>query len=229
MATNGVLKDFVHHTQEELSARMSTAREHCVEPEGARAESDAGQHRGSASVDGFVAAASRHLHAVNQVLLPPARRDLPEGKELAHDYLASVHELEVMLAHVKAHEFGSVYESHTSWHEVWLEVAAALARQRNEEQALVDRLTESLDDERLTELTERMEKVQPDGPTRPHPYVPQVGVTGRISRKVMGLADKFWDTAENRMVPEKERPPRKRPGLLGQYLLGNPRMEDREP
>ena len=39
----------------------------------------------------------------------------------------------------------------------------------------------------------------------------------------------FWDTAEGRMTPEPNRPAKKKPGLLGQYLLGDPRFDEEEP
>jgi hypothetical protein len=31
------------------------------------------------------------------------------------------------------------------------------------------------------------------------------------------------------MAPEPEREPKKRPGLLGQYFLGDPRFDEEEP
>ena len=47
--------------------------------------------------------------------------------------------------------------------------------------------------------------------------------------KVMHAVDAFWDTAEGRMAPDPEPPRRKKPGLLGQYLLADPRFDEEEP
>jgi hypothetical protein len=46
---------------------------------------------------------------------------------------------------------------------------------------------------------------------------------------VLHAVDSFWDTAEGRMIPEPARPPHKEPGLLGQYLLADPRFDEEEP
>jgi hypothetical protein len=43
---------------------------------------------------------------------------------------------------------------------------------------------------------------------------------------VLHAVDSFWDTAEARMVPEKEHAARKKPGLIGQYLLADPRFDE---
>jgi hypothetical protein len=40
--------------------------------------------------------------------------------------------------------------------------------------------------------------------------------------------DAFWDSTEGRMLPERERPPRKPPGLFSQYLLADPRFDEDE-
>ena len=39
---------------------------------------------------------------------------------------------------------------------------------------------------------------------------------------------RFWDTAENRSVPRPAPKPHKAPGLLTQYLTGDPRFEPTE-
>ena len=44
----------------------------------------------------------------------------------------------------------------------------------------------------------------------------------------MHAVDSFWDTAEGRMAPEPNRPQKKKPGLLGQYLLADPRFDEEE-
>jgi hypothetical protein len=94
------------------------------------------------------------------VLVPTARRQLADGKEVAHAYHDAMRVLEVALAHAKGHEYGSVYEKGIAWGSVWSEVGNALA-------------------------LERQHETRPSWPTKPV----------------------------------------KEPGLLGQYLMGNPRFD----
>ena len=84
--------------------------------------------------------------------------------------------------------------------------------------------TDALDDDLLQALTDRIHRVEPAEPSRPHPHQPHGGVLGRFSRGLMRKTDGFWDTAQGRIVPEPARAPRKKPGLMGQYLLGHPQM-----
>ena len=145
---------------------------------------------------------SRHLHAVDAVLLPPARKQCSDGGVLVHDYLRSVKDLEVVLAHVKAHEYGSVYETPYGWPGVWSDVDLAMCDHRRHEEVLGDRLTDTLDDPRLDLLARRLCDAELAAPSRPHPYTPHTGLLGLVARKVMHTVDTFWDTAEGRMVPE---------------------------
>jgi hypothetical protein len=47
-----------------------------------------------------------------------------------------------------------------------------------------------------------------------------------VSRRVLHTVDAFWDTAEGRMAPERAGKPKKKPGLLGQYFLADPRFDE---
>ena len=185
-----------------------------------------GPHRGYRPIDEFVTTASRHLHAVNEVLVPRARR-LPDGKELTHAYLESARAFEVVLAHVKGHEYGSVYENGIAWGSVWSEVGAALDAQRVREVELAERLTDRLDDPDVDGLAERLDAAEPREPSRPHPYLPHGGPLGAVARQVVKHTDRAWDHAEGRPAawPDK---PKKRSGLLGQYLMADPRFDPDE-
>lgn len=221
MGTTAVLRSSIQHTQDRLSDRLADARDMAV--------SRARPRDGHARIDGFLASASKHLHAVDAVLLRPARRTGPDGGALVHDYLRSSRHLEVLLAHVKAHEYGSAYQSSHAWPDVWLEVEAAMADHHRHEQALADRLSDALDDEEIDRLTQRLYAAELAAPSRPHPYTPHTGLVGLVARRVMHVVDAFWDTAENRMVPAPVRPPRKPPGRMAQYLLADPRFDEEQP
>lgn len=220
MGTTDVLRSSIQHTHEGLAERLEAAR---------LMEAPADEPRqGYARIDTFLATASKHLHAVDAVLLPPARKRVADGADLVHEYVHSVKELEVVLAHVKAHEYGSVYESSFAWPDVWSDVGEAMGEHRAHEERLGDRLTETLDDAALERLTQRLYHAELVAPTRPHPYTPHTGLLGLVSRKLMHTADRFWDTVEGRMVPEPARAPKKPPGRVAQYFLADPRFDEDE-
>lgn len=213
MGTSDCLKMSIQRTHDGLVERLDAARSVVARPEETR--------RGCPPIDLLCVDASRHLHAVDQVLLPAARAD--------GEYRAAAHALGIAVTRVKAHEFGSIYEKGLKWTWVWDELGTALAAYRSQESAMVEWLSGSLPDERLEKLTERLERAELTEPTRPHPYLPHAGMAGRMARRVERVADSFWDAVEGRYVPEPpERPARKEPGLVWQYLLGDPRFDEEE-
>ncbi len=221
MVTVDVLRSSIQHTHDNLAARFEDASAMVNTP---------GQPRKAFEpIDAFLALASRHLNAVDAVLLPAVRRYMPDGGHAVHDYLRSARELELALAHVKAREYGSVFDAGRRWESVWRDVGDALAAHRRIESAVVDRLTERLDGRGLDDLTEHLHRAEPGAPTRPHPYAPHTGLPGLVARKVMHAVDSFWDTAEGRMVPMPTRPQRRAPGRFTQYLLADPRFDEEGP
>jgi len=209
------LIDYVSTTHDDLVARLEIARQ----MHGTRDDPRLQRHR----IDDFLGGACKHLHAVDEVMLPAYAR-LPHGRSLCHAYTAAVKRLEVLLFHVNAHEYGSSFEGHYAWPRLWQEVEEALAGQRRHEDELARALTDALDDDALQTLTDRIHRVEPAEPSRPHPHQPHGGLLGRLSRRVMRRTDAFWDTAQGRIVPEPAHAPHKRPGLMGQYLLGQPEL-----
>ncbi|RYP87691.1 hypothetical protein EKO23_04640 [Nocardioides guangzhouensis] len=221
MSTVDVLRRSVEHTHENLAARLEGARTTAPAP---------GQPRKPyEDIDTFLAIASKHLGAVDAVLLPAVRRNVKEGGHLVHDYVHAEKELEIALAHVKARAYGSTYEAKHAWPEVWSDVGTSLAGHRGAELALAGALTDALAPAELDDVTERLQNAEAGAPTRPHPYAPHTGLAGSVSRRVMHAVDAFWDTAEGRMAPEPEPPRHKKPGLLAQYLLADPRFDEDEP
>jgi hypothetical protein len=215
MGTPDVLRSSVQHTHDQLDARLADARTMVTTP---------GQPRKAfEGIDTFLALASKHLGAVDAALLPAARRHLPDGGHLVHDYLRTARDVEVALAHVKARAYGSTFEAGHHWPAVWSDVADALARQRGAETVLVEQLSRVLAPADLDDLAERLHRA------RPHPYPPHTGLPGLVARKVLHLVDSFWDAAEGRMVAAPSPPPRKRPGLVAQYFLADPRFDEERP
>lgn len=220
MGTTDVLSRSIQFTHRRTVERLEAAR---------AMEAPADRPRdGYERIDTFLATTSKHLHAVDAVLLPSARKQVPDGATLVHDYVRSVKELEVVLAHVKAHEYGSVYETSFSWPEVWSDVDTALTDHQRHERELGVRLTAVLDDAQLDRLTQKLYHAELAAPSRPHPYTPHTGLLGLVARKVMHTADRFWDTVEGRMVPEPQPEPKKPPGRIAQYFLADPRFDEEE-
>jgi hypothetical protein len=219
MGTSDVLQRSIRQTHDQLAERLAAARAMAVPREEPR-----GCHE---RIDVFLAITSKHLHAVDAVLLPPARKRCPDGSCLVRDYLRSAKHLEILLVHVKAHVYGSVYESGHAWQDVWSDLEAAMADHRRHEVVLGDRLTATLDAPMLELLTERLRNAELAAPSRPHPYTPHTGLLGLAARKVMHAADLFWDVMEGRMVPEPDRPPRKAPGPVTQYFLCDPHFDEK--
>lgn len=222
MATGaGVLSDTVRKRHEELAAQFTAVRDR-FRPGGTDLDRPREVRE---QADAFLADVARHVHAVSAVLLPPVRREVADGKQVVHDYMEAVRALEVVLAHVRAHEFGSTYELHFTWAEAWAELASVLADQRHAERDLARRLDEEDPDE-AGDLAERLTLEEERAPTRPHPYTPHVGALGAVSRTVMRAADSFWDDAQGRMVNEPEKEPHREPGLLGRYLMASPKIDE---
>jgi hypothetical protein len=221
MGTTDVLRSSIQHSQGRLSGRLAEAR-----------SMEASRDRprdGHARIDAFLATTSMHLHAVDAVLLTTARRKVADGGPLVHDYLRSSKALEVELAHVKAHEYGSVYETSYGWTEVWTDVETAMTDHQRHEGLLGDRLSDTLADDDLDDLARRLFTAELTAPSRPHPYTPHTGPLGVVARRVMHTVDRFWDATEGRMVPEARAEPKKRPGLVAQYFLADPRFDEEGP
>lgn len=182
--------------------------------------------KGFENADHFLAAASRHLNTIESVLLPVAQKQLSDDQDLVHDYVRASKDLEAALVIAKGREYGSAYAVSMRWEDVWATVRKGLDDLRRRELELAAALEPRLDETALDDLVGRMHRFEPNAPSRPHPHAPHLGLLGHLSRRFLHAVDSFWDTAEGRMVPERERPPHKEPGPMGQYLLGDPRFDE---
>lgn len=183
--------------------------------------------KGFEHADRFLTATSRHLNAVESILLPVAHKRLDDAA-LVQEFVRASKGLETALVNAKGREYGSAYAVTMRWSDVWAAVRSRLEEERRLEHALAERLTEALDEDQTAELAEHLRRAEPRAPSRPHPHAPHLGRRGRFARRVLHTVDAFWDTTEARMVSEPERPARKEPGLLGQYLLADPRFDEDE-
>lgn len=183
-----------------------------------------------ARTDAFLAATSRHLAAVDTALLPLARRGLAEGTSQVHEYLQQARRLEHALALLKARLYGEAHAIHVSWPRVWTGVRRQLTRHNRLERQLVEDLSELLTPDERDELAQKVYWAEVNAPTRPHPNTPHQGLAGLVARRLWALADRFWDTAEGRVVPEPVKPAtHKHDSLMAQYLVADPHFDDHAP
>jgi len=151
-----------------------------------------------ARADAFVASAVQHLTTVTSVLLPEAAR-LPDSKQSVRDVLDTVKALERALVVVKARVYGQAQNAQRPWDYVWGDARDCLAEFATSELALVTFLDNSLDSGGLDRVQTAMSRAVAS-PTRPHPYLPHLGLSGRMARRLCVTIDRIWDELEGRVT-----------------------------
>lgn len=181
---------------------------------------------GYAATDSFLAATSRHVAAAEAVLVPHLRREVPDGEALARDYLAAARRLELTLSLLKARLYGEAHAVHLEWPDLWESVRVRLSDHNRLEDRLVEEVRRHSELPVLEPLAGRLHSAETRAPSRPHPRLPHSGPLSLVARRVWAVADRFWDTAEGRVVPAPVAPrPRRHESLLAQYLLADPMFE----
>jgi hypothetical protein len=179
-----------------------------------------------AATDTFMAATSRHLGAVEAVLVPSVQHDVPDGASLTHEYLHAARELEHTLALIKGRLYGEAYAVHLAWPTLWEKAGSRLAEHNRLEIRLVEELIEHGDPDGLDGMARRLFDAETRGPTRPHPMLPHTGLLGLVARRIWAVADRFWDSAEGRVIPEPVHPAHHRhDSLMAQYLVADPKFD----
>lgn len=185
-----------------------------------------------ARTDAFMAATSRHLAAVEEVLLAEAARRASSSDEAVTDYLPAARHLEQALARLKARSYGEQHVARLPWRELWDDVRTGLLRHNEAEREFVAELCTFLDDEEAGALADEVYRAELRAPTRAHPYIPHTGLLGHLARRIWSLADRFWDTAEGRVVPKPVPPHPKdhsHDSLIRQYLTAEPLFDASAP
>jgi hypothetical protein len=189
---------------------------------------DPGRPRdGQAATDTFLAATSRHLAAVEEVLVDEVRDVVPSHEALVTDYLEAARDLEQALALVKARLYGEAHAALLGWSDLWRRVRGRLERHNRLENELVLQLGRHGVPDHVDGLARALFEAETRGPTRPHPLVPHRGPLGHLARRVFAVADRFWDTVEGRVIPDPVKPrPHKHDSLMAQYLVADPKFDD---
>jgi len=179
-----------------------------------------------AAIDTFVAATSRHLAAIEAVLLPPVRHEVPDGEGLSREYVHAARGLEHTLALIKGRLYGEAHAVHLAWPELWDTAHARLNEHNRIERRLVEELIAHGDPAEVDGLARHVFDAETHGPTRPHPKLPHTGLSGLVARRIFAFADRFWDSAEGRVIPEPVHPSHHRhDSLLAQYLVADPKFD----
>jgi len=179
-----------------------------------------------AATDTFLAATSRHLAAVEGVMVPEVRQVVPGGKDLCHDYLHAARRLEQTLALLKGKLYGEAFAIRQPWPDLWNRAHTELTEHNRLERVMVEDLIRHGDSEKVDGLARRMFDVECHGPTRPHPHTPHTGLLALVARRMWAIADHFWDAAEGRVIPDPVHPHHHRhDSLVGQYLVGDPKFD----
>lgn len=179
--------------------------------------------------DTFTSVLSRHLAAVDDVLLPEANSWLSDGHQQVQEYVRHARGLEEALHRMKAHLYGDATAAHVGWDAIWREMGTWLDDHARHEMELSSAIAGRLGVQQLQHLTKKLMEMEEREPTRPHPYSPHTGWPGRLARRFWRVADGFWDHAEGRLIPHREPdPPAKPDSLMHRYFTGAPthRTED---
>ena len=177
--------------------------------------------------DTFSAVLSRHLAAVEDVLLPAVKSSTAYGRESVRDYVRHVRVLEKVLHELKARVYGAG-TADSDWD-------AALARDRptsdslaQREAALVEQLRESLSAHETRQLAHRFTAAEERAPTRPHAYTPHTGWRGRIARRLGALPTGSGMKPRGGSSPIGRQSHRHEPdSLMHRYFTGAPASSDR--
>jgi hypothetical protein len=209
----------IEATQRSLEERLGE----CLAPAGPRAH----PRDFYACTDAFLAATSRHLAAVEAVILPAVRQGMPEGDLAVRRYCQVARRLEQTLFMVKSHVYGEAHAVYVRGPQLWGLVQQQLAEHNRLETELVQALVGAERAAAPDVLARRVFDAETRGPTRPHPHLPHTGRFSPVARKVWALADRFWDNAEGRVVPAPVRPvAHHHDSLLAQYFVGDPHFDD---
>lgn len=157
--------------------------------------------------DAFLVNTCRHTAAVCDLLLPEARRHLPDGPARVQAYVEQCRRMERAFVRTKQRLYGEAHVVMVPWTEVWATAIAEFRALHALEAALVADLA-ATPGAGLGALAARIEAATGHAPTRPHPNWPHTGAVSHVLRGLWARADRFWDAAEGRIVTDRPQPAR---------------------
>ena len=225
MARGDSLAQTVEATQRSLQERLEEALLPHRDPHRPRDD--------YAATDTFMAATSRHnwRRSRPSCWSRCAAGRLPEGASLCREYLRAARELEHTLALIKGRLYGQAHAiQKLAWPELWETATTQLNQHNRIERQMVAELILHGDPAEVEGLARHVfdaEAPRPD--PGPHPSSPHTGLLGLVARRMSALADRFWDNAEGRVIPEVVHPHHQHDSLVAQYLVADPKFDPAAP
>jgi hypothetical protein len=162
---------------------------------------------------------SAHIAAFEHAVYPEIRKSLPDAGELIAVDRAAASRLAKALRIMERRHSGDVLASGLSSERLSERIADLVRIQKTEQQLIVSRLEQTLDDAATNALIASYASALSHAPTRPHPHFSH----GSLMFHLDALRDKLLDTMDGRHVPiPRLRRRRITPGRWGHYFLGNP-------
>lgn len=155
--------------------------------------------------DAFLVNTCRHTAAVCDLLLPVARRILPDGQERVHEYVQQCRRMERSFVRAKQRLYGEAHIAATPWSEVWATAIEQFHALSALERALVADLA-AAPGAASARVVSGIRSVTDHAPTRPHPNSPHTGPLAHAVRGLWARADRVWDAAEGRIVTDRPAP-----------------------
>ena len=152
------------------------------------------------NADTFLIHACRHVSSVCVVILPTARRRLPDGKQRVKEYVHQLRRVERAIAQAKGRLYGQSRSAPLPWAGVWTQLCNEFKALMALEQRLIADLAIAVGPLLGGSIAARLLSAESSGLTRPHPNSPHTGPLSGVIRRMWSRADTFWDMAENRIV-----------------------------
>ena len=179
--------------------------------------------------EAFLAALSRHISAVEDVLYPAVRRLAPDGRSATLAHLHAAREIERSMRQLEGSFAGDRYAVVTPRTELWSRLVTLFESHVQDEERLASRLDADLAEPERSALATQLVARHEVAPTRPHPNSPHSMRAGRLTHRLWSLADRAMDAMDNRLTASRAAVPRPiKNSRWTQYLLGRPQFEEPE-
>jgi hemerythrin superfamily protein len=151
-------------------------------------------------VDRITKDLSIHCSVEEQIFYPVVRQTLgQDGFRMVDEALRAHRQIKELLAHLERMDATSMdydQEVRTLIREVRLHV-------EEEENEMFPKLRLAIDEKRLDEIGEALEKAKKVAPTRPHPIMPDQAPANIVAGVAAGAVDRTFDTLDD--MPEEQR------------------------
>jgi hypothetical protein len=134
--------------------------------------------------------------------------------------------IERVMRAIEGSLYGEIHDLPLSRQQMWDELVGLLDDHDRTEEEAVAELAERLTPEQQESFGAAFTGAVRRAPTRPHPYSPHSHALGRWSHRMWSLADRAMDEMDGRVIPHEPPKPASPKTLWGQYLLGQPMVEE---